>query len=116
MTKACPDAYAIAAKMEDVGMVMVAIRLLVPAEDPWSERRKHVVEEVLAESSRGRDIEVTYAGKKLSELSSFALHFVFFFVEPDAKFSERMGYESPEYSTPPAPSQLGDATLDRKHL
>ena len=78
------------------------------------ERRKHVVEEVLDESSR--DIEVTYAGKKLSELSSFALHFVLFFVEPDAKFSERMGYESPKYSTPPAPSQLGDATLDRKHL
>ena len=116
MTKACPDAYAIAAKMEDVGMVVVAMRLLVQAEDPWSERRKHVVEEVLAENSRGRDIEVTYAGKKLSELSSFALYFVFFFVEPDAKFSERMGYESPEYSTPPAPSQLGDATLDRKHL
>ena len=69
------------------------------------ERRKHVVEEVLDESSR--DIEVTYAGKKLSELSSFALHFAFFFVEPDAKLSERMGYESPEYSTPPASSQLG---------
>ena len=78
------------------------------------EEETHVVEEVLAESSR--DIEVTYAGKKLSELSSFALHFAFFFVEPDAKFSERMGYESTEYSTPPAPSQLGDATLDRKHL
>ena len=40
MAKACPDAYAIVAKMEDVGMVMVAMvamRLLVPAEDPWSE-------------------------------------------------------------------------------
>ena len=41
-----------------VMVAMVAMRLLVPAEDPWSKRRKHVVEEVLDESSR--DIEVTY--------------------------------------------------------
>ena len=36
------------------------------------ERKKHVVEEVMEENSS--DIEVTYAGKKLLELSSFALH------------------------------------------
>lgn len=36
------------------------------------ERKKHVVEEVMDENSS--DIEVTYAGKKLLELSSFALH------------------------------------------